>query len=93
MTILYAFWGVRGDLLKDHIGSQGDRPKKDTSGRRILVYHCFGIFENQVFVSTTVWKYHRRIKVSIQNNYKQAGAELGQAQLKLGLDLTSTSLH
>ena len=24
---------------------------------------------------------------------KQAGAELGQAQLKLGLDLTSTSLH
>ena len=24
---------------------------------------------------------------------KQTGAELGQAQLKLGLDLTSTSLH
>ena len=24
---------------------------------------------------------------------KQAGAELGQAQLKLGLDLTSTNLH
>ena len=25
--------------------------------------------------------------------WKQAGAELGQAQLKLGLDHTSTSLH
>ena len=24
---------------------------------------------------------------------KQAGAELGQAQLKLGLDFTSTNLH
>ena len=27
------------------------------------------------------------------NNNKQAGAELGQAQLKLGLGFTSTNLH
>ena len=30
---------------------------------------------------------------SLKNKSKQAGAELGQAQLKLGLDLTSTSLY
>ena len=30
-------------------------------------------------------KYHQKAK--------QAGAELGQAQLKLGLDFTSTNLH
>ena len=33
----------------------------------------------------------RKIKIKILK--RQAGAELGQAQLKLGLDLTSTSLH
>ena len=28
-----------------------------------------------------------------KNNVKQAGAELGQAQLKLGLDFTSTNFN
>ena len=29
----------------------------------------------------------------VENNSKQAGAELGQAQLKLGLDLNSINLN
>ena len=32
-------------------------------------------------------------KSMIKNKKKQAGAELGQAQLKLGLGFTSTNLH
>ena len=31
--------------------------------------------------------------VQIDNNISQAGAELGQAQLKLELDFTSINLH
>ena len=36
-------------------------------------------------------KYHD--SAHCQHYIEQAGAELGQAQLKLGLDFTSTNLH
>ena len=36
---------------------------------------------------------YEQIKKEKERLDKQAGAELGQAQLKLGLDLTSTSSH
>ena len=38
-------------------------------------------------------KKHKYYFKRIEYKVKQAGAELGQAQLKLGLDLTLTSLH
>ena len=37
----------------------------------------------------TTSSYNREVQIEAE----QAGAELGQAQLKLGLDLTLTSLH
>ena len=33
------------------------------------VYHYFRVFENKVFVIATLKKYHRRINVSIPNNF------------------------
>ena len=45
--------------------------------------------ESQNMIKCTECPYICKYNIQL----KQAGAELGQAQLKLGLDLTSTSLH
>ena len=55
--------------------------------QQVIVYHERGetIYNCRVFYRVTVG--------GCKCKHEQAGAELGQAQLKLGHDLTSTKLH
>ena len=55
-------------------------------------FHLQGLghkHKHGVYFRTTT----NELSLGLKKINKQAGAELGQAQLKLGLDLTSTSLY
>ena len=60
----------------------GDTWKSDSfeKRRKLTMYSICGI-------------YFCKNNICIHLRNKQAGSELGQAQLKLGLDFTSTNLH